>query len=75
MEDMGKQADLAIVGFSLPDQAASAEGFFDRMNAILERLPTTLLVHSARGFEGAPLLFDAEDAKRPSDPPPVKEAP
>ena len=52
-------ADLAIVGFTLPDEEASAATFFERMNAILDQLPTTLLVHSARHFEGDPVLFDS----------------
>ncbi len=51
-------ADLAIVGFVLPDMDKSAVGFFERMNTILDRLPTTLLVHSARNFSGEPVLFD-----------------
>ena len=28
------------------------------MNTILDPLPTTVLVHSARTFDGEPLLFD-----------------
>lgn len=51
-------ADLTIVGFKLPDPGAPIEPFFERMNAMLERLPTTLLVHSARSFESEPILFD-----------------
>ncbi len=53
------EADLAIVGFVLPDQDKPTGPFFERMNTILERLPTTLLVHSARNFSGEPVLFDA----------------
>ncbi len=68
MEAEAKEADLAIVGFSLPDEVASSTDFFERMNGILDRLPTTLLVHSARGFDSDPLLFDAP-AARPSAPP------
>ena len=51
-------ADLAIVGFRLPDQDQPAGPFFERMNAILTVLPTTLLVHSASTFAGEPVLFD-----------------
>ncbi len=52
------QADLAIVGFVLPERDKPVGPFFDRMNTILDRLPTTLLVHSARNFSGEPVLFD-----------------
>jgi len=51
-------ADLAIVGIRLPKAGEPAMPFFDRMNTILDPLPTTVLVHSARTFEGEPLLFD-----------------
>ncbi|MEM9191508.1 MAG: Na-K-Cl cotransporter [Myxococcota bacterium] len=58
-------ADLAIVGFVLPEERnaenpPSAEEFFARMNELLHRLPTTILVRSARNFEGEPVLFDSE---------------
>ncbi|MEM9069213.1 MAG: Na-K-Cl cotransporter [Myxococcota bacterium] len=55
-------ADLAIVGFRLPPEGTPAKAFFERMNTMLERLPTTLLVHSARSFEGEPVLFDDDHA-------------
>ncbi len=74
-----RDADLAIVGFALPARgsehplgaAAIASGFFERMNAILQGLPTTLLVHSARGFESDPVLFD----ERPPSAPPSSRPP
>jgi len=50
-------ADLAIVGFSLPDPER-AEEFVNRTNALLDGLPSTVLVHSARGFDGEPVLFE-----------------
>ncbi len=50
-------ADLAIVGFALPDPERSEE-FVTRMDAMMEHMPSTVLVHSARGFEGEPLLFE-----------------
>ncbi len=53
-----EDADLAIVGFVLPEAGTPTEPFFARMNSILEELPTTILVHSARSFEGEPVLFD-----------------
>ena len=28
------------------------------MNELLSHLPTTVMVHSARGFQGEPVLFD-----------------
>ncbi|MEO0321546.1 MAG: Na-K-Cl cotransporter [Myxococcota bacterium] len=51
-------ADLAIVGFRLPPVDSDVEPFFERMNRMLAALPTTILVHSAQGFEGEPVLFD-----------------
>jgi len=80
-------ADLAIVGFVLPDKDKPTIPFFERMNTILSRLPTTLLVHSARNFSGEPVLFDqptqstnlgVEGGSVPPPsrrPPPAEEAP
>ena len=54
-------ADLAILGLALPDREDGDVGaFFARMTTLLEGMPTTLLVHSARTFEGEPVLFDHE---------------
>ena len=61
------QADLAIIGFVLPDPGMPVEPFFDRMNRIIEQLPTTILVHSARTFEGEPVLFDEDEAHKASE--------
>ena len=58
-----ESADLAIVGFVLPDPGRPVEPFFERMNQIIDELPTTILVHSASNFEGAPVLLDG-DGKR-----------
>ncbi len=63
MELMSTGVDLAIVGMRLPDPSEETHKFFDRMNDLLSALPTTLLVHSARGFQGDPVLFD--DAPQP----------
>lgn len=52
------EADLAIMGFRLPDADQSSAVFFERLNSMLEQLPTTILVHSARNFESEPVLFD-----------------
>ena len=50
--------DLAIVGLKLPDCEGEECPFFDRMDTFLEALPTTIMVCSARHFEGEPVLFD-----------------
>lgn len=67
MREESVDADLAIAGFRLPPLGAPIEPFFDRMNQLLDALPTTMLVHSARSFQGEPVLFDA--AERVSVPP------
>ncbi len=67
MRTESENADLAIVGTALPDPE-HPEQFFERMNPILDALPTTLLVHSARSFSGEPVLFqDEQDASRSPD--------
>ncbi len=53
-----READLAILGFRLPSEGEPAERFFERYDALLAELPTTILVRSARSFEGEPVLFD-----------------
>lgn len=60
MGDVSHGADLAILGFAIPDIRGSqdADGFFERMDRMLAVLPTTILVHSARNFESEPVLFD-----------------
>ncbi len=63
MADESKHVDLAIIGIRLPERGEAAEPFFERMNALLEHLPTTVLVHSARGFQGEPVLFDRAAVK------------
>jgi len=50
-------ADLAVVGFLMPDPE-DAEAFFERTEDMLEHMPSTVLVHSARDFDGEPVLFD-----------------
>src|SRR5690606_40200809 len=52
-------ADLVIAGLRLP-QGDDVDAFFERMNTILEGLPTTILVQSARSFESEPVLFPDE---------------
>ena len=62
MAEQSGKASLAILGFRLPDPGME-QVFHERMSGMLERLPTTLLVHSARSFEGEPVLFDEADAR------------
>jgi len=66
MQTESAGVDLAIIGFGLPPVGADTDSFFERMNALLTHLPTALLVHSARGFQGEPVLFDT--------PPPAPDA-
>ncbi len=58
MQSESVGADLAIIGIRLPDRGQSAESFFERMNELLLHLPSTVMVHSSRGFQGEPVLFD-----------------
>lgn len=72
MAEESRSVDLAIIGIRLPQGDDQAEPFTSRMNSLLEHLPTTILVHSARGFQGEPVLFDAardveSGAQAPSD--------
>lgn len=57
MRAESENADLAIIGLSLPDPEHAVE-FVARMDAMLEHMPSTILVHSSRGFAGEPVLFD-----------------
>ncbi len=60
MQDESQGVDLAIIGIRLPESGEQAGSFFEHMNALLDHLPATLLVHSARDFQGEPVLFDAK---------------
>lgn len=57
MRSESAAADLAVVGFAMPDPD-QADEFFRRVENLLEFMPTTVLVHSARNFDGEPVLFD-----------------
>lgn len=70
MQEHSRGVDLAIIGIRLPQRDAQAESFIERMNGLLQYLPTTLLVHSARDFQGEPVLFDTNEPTRV--PPSVK---
>ena len=61
MREESKMADLAILGVGLPDAEDPADPFFRRIDMMLSELPTTIVVHSARNFEGEPVLFDSEE--------------
>lgn len=63
MKEESRGVDLAIIGIRLPDRDRPSDVFFERMSELLEHLPTTVLVHSSRGFQGEPVLFDT-DARR-----------
>jgi amino acid transporter len=65
MAEQSGGADLAILGIRLPSEGDPFEPLYHRMNALLAALPTTILVHSARNFDGEPLLFD-EPAPTPA---------
>lgn len=58
MRGASSMADLAIIGLRLPEKDESVSEFYKRYNSILSALPSTLLVCSARTFEGEPVLFD-----------------
>lgn len=61
MREVSPRADLAIIGIRVPDDDSSIDPFFDRMGAMLEEMPTTIMVRSARTFVGTPVLFDQEE--------------
>ena len=63
MGEISGEADLAILGIGLPDgpEPADAEAFVHRITSMLDHLGTAVLVHSARDFEGEPLLFARDD--------------
>jgi hypothetical protein len=61
MHETSGDADLAIMGIGLPSDDDRADAFFERMNRMLEGMPTTLLVRSARTFRGEPVLFEMDE--------------
>jgi len=60
MADVSADADLAILGIGMPGEHDDPDEFFRRMELMLRGMPTTILVHSARTFEGEPVLFQDE---------------
>ncbi len=69
-----RKADLTILGILLPPEHEAPEQFFDRYNELLAGLPTTILVRSARSFEGEPVLFDTVRAAPSETSPPPDES-
>ena len=65
MADESGDADLLILGMRIPDAEESAVGFIKQKQQLLRRLPTTVLVQSARHFVGEPVLFDTESSEGP----------
>ena len=63
MHETSGDADLAIMGIGLPSSGDQADAFFERMNRMLEGMPTTLLVRSARTFRGEPVLFEMDESR------------
>ena len=57
MSTESASADLAVLGFAMPERERAAE-FVERMERLLASMPSTLLVHSARGFDSEPVLFE-----------------
>jgi nucleotide-binding universal stress UspA family protein len=67
MHEHSRNADLAIIGLRLPPKDEQYEVFFERIDNILNDMPTTVLVRSARTFEGEPVLFDKPEVAAATD--------
>ena len=63
MAETSGDADLAIMGIGPPPGDDEADAFFERMSRMLEGMPTTLLVRSARTFRGEPVLFEMDETR------------
>ncbi|MEL6543030.1 MAG: Na-K-Cl cotransporter [Myxococcota bacterium] len=61
MREVSPRADLAIIGIRVPEDDDGVDPFFDRMSAMLEEMPTTIMVRSAKTFVGTPVLFDQDE--------------
>ena len=53
-------ADLVMMGLRPPDPSEKGIDFIARVNNLVERLPTTLLIRASSEFEGAQMLFEEE---------------
>jgi len=60
------RADLVIMGLR-PPEPDDGEAFVSRVNALIERLPTVLLIRASAEFEGARMMFE-ENTGDPSPP-------
>ena len=59
MEEESQRTDLAVIGFRFPADDEPAWKYFRHYEDLLSRLPTAVIVNSARDFEDEPVLFDA----------------
>ncbi len=53
-------ADLVLLGLRPPGPDESDDAFVERIERLVERLPTTILVRSSREFEGGQMLLDED---------------
>lgn len=58
MRAEGADADLSLMGLRMPAPHEAPEAFVQQYTEMTEALGTTMLVHSARHFDGAPVLLD-----------------
>ena len=54
------RGDLVLLGLRPPDPEEGAAEFVARINELVDRLPTCVLVKSNSDFEGAEMLFEKE---------------
>ncbi len=59
MHEESRQTDLAVIGFRFPADGEAPWKYFRHYEDLLSRLPSTVIVNSARDFEDDPVLFDA----------------
>jgi len=57
-------ADLVLMGLRPPDQDQDPVEFVRRIEALVSRLPTTILVRSSTDFHGAQMLFEQDWGKK-----------
>ncbi|MFH2007007.1 MAG: Na-K-Cl cotransporter [bacterium] len=54
------KSDLVLLGLRPPEEGEEAQEFVARINALVDRLPTCVLVKANSDFEGAEMLFERE---------------
>ena len=59
IQETSKDADLAMLGFQLPKSPEDGKTFYKEMNALMEGLPTTILVRAGTSFQVEPILVEA----------------